>query len=232
MPSIKGLQKTTLVDFPPYLACTVFISGCNFRCGFCHNKDLVEDSEELKSISEKEIFEFLEKRKNVLSGVCITGGEPTLYKSLATFIKKIKDIGYNVKLDTNGYNPGILKDIIKKNILDYIAMDIKAPLEKYHKAANVKVDTEKIRRSIDLIKDSDIGHEFRITAVPGLHEEKDFESIGNLLKNTGKIAIQQFTPKNCMDEKFNNIKPFKSSDLERFKKIFQKYIKKVEIRNI
>src|SRR3989338_3543069 len=145
MASIKGLQKTTLVDFPTYIASTIFISSCNFKCGFCYNVDLVNDQKKLPIISEEEILQFLEKRKNVLDGVCITGGEPTLYKNLKNFIKKIKEIGYKIKLDTNGTNPLLLKELIDEKLVDYVAMDIKSSKEKYNKAAGVPVDMKKVQ---------------------------------------------------------------------------------------
>src|SRR3989338_1289419 len=192
MASIKGLQKTSLVDFPSCLACTVFISTCNFRCGFCYNVDLVDDSNKLKEYTEEDILKFLEKRKNVLDGVCITGGEPALYDNLRGFISKIKSRGFKVKLDTNGARPDILKSLIDDGLLDYIAMDIKSSKEKYSKAAGIKVDIDKIQESINLIRDSGVDYEFRTTVVPDFFSEEDAKSIGEWLKGSKKYALQQF----------------------------------------
>jgi len=140
MLTIKGLQKTTLVDYPNKVACTIFLPRCNFRCGFCYNKDLVIDYDRLPSIQEEEIINFLKEKKKWLDGVVFTGGEPTLHRELPNFIKKIKEMGFLVKIDTNGTNPKMLKELIDNNIVDYIAMDIKAPLEKYDKITGVNVD--------------------------------------------------------------------------------------------
>lgn len=231
MASIKGLQKTSLVDFPPYVSCTVFISGCNFRCGFCHNSSLVNDSKELKEITEDEIFKFLEKRKHVLDGVCITGGEPTLYKNLGNFIKKIKDKGYKVKLDTNGTNPKLLKELIDKKLLDYIAMDIKSSKEKYSKAAGVNVNLEEIERSIEIIKNSGVDYEFRTTVIPEFFTEKDALSIGKWMKGSKKYALQQFViTEATLDPKFMNTKPYDISRFEEFKRLLRPYFSEIEVR--
>jgi pyruvate formate lyase activating enzyme len=231
MASIKGLQKTSLVDFPPYLSCTIFISTCNFKCGFCYNVDLVKDSKEINEISEEEILKFLEKRKKVLDGVCITGGEPTLYKNLKEFVEKIKKLNYKVKLDTNGTNPKILKELIKEDLLDYIAMDIKSSKERYEKAAGCKVDLKKIQESIDLIRNSKLKYEFRTTIHPSIFDEKDALSIGKWLKNSKKYAIQQFTKKQTtLDPKFMKTKPYDIEELKRFKKLLKPYFDEVELR--
>ena len=144
---IKGLEKQTVLDYPGKLACTIFMFGCNFRCGFCHNPELIIDDGR-PEIKQDEVLDFLEKRRGFLDGVCITGGEPTLNNDLPDFISKIKSMGLSVKLDTNGTNPEMLEDLIKKDLVDYIAMDIKAPLESYDKIANVNVNKENIQRSV------------------------------------------------------------------------------------
>src|SRR3989344_5633428 len=136
---IKGLQKTSLIDYPPYTSCVVFLAGCDFRCPFCQNPDLILNPEKLETVKQEDFLEFLKKRKKWLDAVCISGGEPTLYEDLPEFIKKIKDLGYKVKIDTNGNNPNAIEELINKKLIDYVAMDIKAPLDKYSKAANAKV---------------------------------------------------------------------------------------------
>lgn len=229
--SIKGLQKTSVIDFPPYIACTVFISTCNFRCGFCYNADLVNDSKELREYSEQEILDFLESKKNVLDGVCITGGEPTLYKNLKEFISKIKEKGFKIKLDTNGTNPGILKELIDEKLLDYIAMDIKSSKNRYNDAAAVSVNIDNLNKSIGLIKNSNVDYEFRSTVVPGFFDENDVKSIGDWLKGSKKYVLQQFvSSKQMLDKSFEGKKPYEKGVLDKFKDIMQGYVQEVEVR--
>ena len=225
---IKGLQKTSLIDYSPYTSCVVFLAGCDFRCPFCQNPDLVLNPEKLDTIKKEDFFEFLKKRKKWLDGACITGGEPTLYKELPEFIKQIKDLGYKLKLDTNGNNPDMLKELVK--LADYVAMDIKSSLEKYDESAGVKVDIEKIKKSVEIIKNSGIDWEFRMTVVPALHSQEDFEKIGKWLKGAKRFFLQQFSNKICLDKSFEKITPFSKEDLEEFKVILSKYISKVEAR--
>ncbi len=225
---IKGLQKTSLIDYSPYTSCVVFLAGCDFRCPFCQNPDLVLNPEKLDTIKKEDFFEFLKKRKKWLDGACITGGEPTLYKELPEFIKQIKDLGYKLKLDTNGNNPDMLKELVK--LADYVAMDIKSSLEKYDESAGVKVDIEKIKKSVEIIKNSGIDWEFRMTVVPALHSQEDFEKIGKWLKGAKRFFLQQFSNKICLDKSFEKITPFSKEDMEEFKVILSKYISKVEVR--
>ena len=170
---IGGLQKVTLIDYPGKIACTVFCLGCNFRCGFCYNKELVlpEKTKSQIKIPEKEFFNFLKGRKNLLQGVTVSGGEPTIYEDLPDFIKKIKKLDYFVKLDTNGSNPEMLKDLIEKKLIDYVAMDIKAPLinTKYTQITGIKGILNKVKKSIKIIKNSGLDYEFRTTIVPTFH---------------------------------------------------------------
>ena len=151
---IAGLQKSSLIDYPEKIACIVFTQSCNFRCGYCHNPELFEQRKPL--ISTEAFFEFLKTRQNKLDGVVITGGEPTLQKDLNEFISEIKNLGFLVKLDSNGTNPNIIENLINKNLIDYVAMDIKAPLNKYEQITNTKVNTENIKKSINLILNSNI----------------------------------------------------------------------------
>lgn len=188
---ISGLQKLTLLDFPGYTACTVFTSGCNFRCPFCHNASLVRGEGE--EISEKEFFEFLEMRKGILGGVTVTGGEPTLQANIESFTAKISNLGYKVKLDTNGYNPKKLKELISGGNIDYIAMDIKSSRKGYGAASGIRnVKIEKIEESVNVIKESGIRYEFRTTAVKGIHTSKDFLEMGKWIGNVPRYFIQKF----------------------------------------
>ncbi len=225
---IKGLQKQTLLDYPDKLACTIFTFGCNFRCGFCHNPELVvEDGRE--EIKEDYILNFLKERKSFLDAICITGGEPTLNKDLPDFIKKIKDLGFLVKLDTNGTNPKMLKKLIEEKLLDYIAMDIKAPLEKYDSVANVEVNKDDIKESVELIKNFP-NYEFRTTVVPGLFSEEDAKSIGRWIRGSKKFYIQQFRGIKTLDKKFVDMKSFSKEKLEKFCNILKPFFEKCEIR--
>ncbi len=229
---IKGLQKTTLIDYPDKVACTIFLPRCNFRCGFCYNKDLVLDYDSLPTLSEEDVLHFLEKKKKWLDAVVFTGGEPLLHKELPSFIKKIKEIGFLVKIDTNGTNSKMLKELIDNKLVDYVAMDIKAPLEKYDKIVGVKVDKEKIQESVNILKNGCIDSELRLTCVPTLHTKEDIEKIGKWLKGNKKMFIQQFQPKEKMiDKSLLNVKPFSKEELLGFKKMLSKYIGRVEIRD-
>ena len=190
---ICGYQKTTLLDYPEHVAATIFTGGCNFRCPFCHNADLLLKKSGDSPVSEEEILAFLKKRKNVLSGVCITGGEPTLQPDLKDFIIKARDLGYKIKLDTNGYRPDVILSLLAENLLDYIAMDIKAGLSNYAKVSGIpNLDTSKIMESISIIENSGINYEFRTTVVKELHSRQDFLEITEMLSSSSPYFIQSF----------------------------------------
>lgn len=188
---ISGIQKLTLLDFPGKTACTIFCYGCNFLCPFCHNALLVTEKAE-SFIDEEEIFSFLRKRQGILDGVCVTGGEPTLQKDLKSFLKRIKDMGFAVKLDTNGYKPDLLKEIIDEGLCDYVAMDIKNTPEKYALTVGKTIDTEKILQSISILKEGKIPCEFRTTVVKDFHREEDITEIAELLRGDIPFFLQQF----------------------------------------
>lgn len=188
---IAGLQKLTLLDYPGNIAAIIFTKGCNFNCGYCQNSSLIlNDGEEL--ISEAEVFNYLEKRRKILDAVVISGGEPTIQKDLKSFIIKIKNMGFKVKLDTNGYNPNLLEELINENLLDYVAMDIKADLNNYEKVACKKININNILRSINLLKESKIDYEFRTTVIKGIHDINTLESILNIIGRDSKYYIQNF----------------------------------------
>ncbi len=189
--NIYGLNKTTLLDYPGHVAATIFTGSCNFRCPFCQNGDLVLNPTSQPSFQEEEIFSFLNKRKTILSGVCITGGEPTLQKDLPMFIKKIKDLGYLVKLDTNGYRPDVLKQLLDSNLLDMVSMDIKSCPSNYAIAAGLSsIDLEKINTSILLLLRGTISYEFRTTVVEELHNENTFFEISDWINHANSYALQ------------------------------------------
>lgn len=190
---IFGLQKLTLLDFPGRLACTVFLGGCNFRCPFCHNATLVKSPGECERISEEEFFSFLDGRRGKLTGVCITGGEPTLYPELPTFINRIRAMGFAVKLDTNGTDPDMLEALIDSRAVDYVAMDIKASRENYARVAGVPgLDTADVERSVEILLSGKVDFEFRTTVVRPYHTLEDMKKIGEWIKGAKKYFLQSF----------------------------------------
>ncbi len=233
---LGGLQKLTLLDYPGKVAATVFTAGCNFRCPFCHNPELVLSSRFTVSVGdntlEKDFFAFLEKRQGKLDGVCITGGEPTLQNDLIAFITKIKKMGFLVKLDSNGSRPDVLRKLLRRKMVDYLAMDIKSSLPNYDRACNMKVDLERIKLSVDLIKNSGIDYEFRTTVVPGLHQEDDFIEIADWLKGSKRYVLQKYqdSGKILDDTLREKIEHFDNFDLEKIRRKIKGKIKEILIR--
>lgn len=190
---IEGMQKLTLLDFPGQVACTLFAHGCNLRCPFCHNAGLVVRKPE-DEISKDELAAFLNKRKGLLDGICLTGGEPLLQRDAKEFIAFLRSFGFKIKLDTNGAFPERLKEIIDDRLVDYIAMDIKSSPEGYAKATGIQdIDIEPFKTSVALIMSSGIDYEFRTTAVKGIHTAADFEGIAEWIKGAKRYYIQRFT---------------------------------------
>ena len=228
---ILGLQKTTLLDFPGKVASTIFTGGCNFRCSYCHNRDLVFPPADVLSYSEEEIFEHLTAKKKVLDGVCITGGEPTLHRDLPEFIGKIKDLGLLVKLDSNGTNPEMLRLLIDQGLVDYIAMDIKHTKEKYNSIAampNFRLDL--IEESVELLKNSAIDYEFRTTIMKECHQAQDMEDIGKWLQGAKAYYLQSYKES---EQVINPIfSPHSKEDLEKFVEILKTYIPNTSIRGV
>ncbi len=193
MIKIKGLQKLTLLDFPERIAATVFLGGCNFRCPFCHNASLVLPDRLGEDISEESFFAFLASRRGRLSGVCVSGGEPTLYKSLPEFLGKIKEMGFATKLDTNGYNPDMLEHLLDERLVDYVAMDIKNSRERYSESVGIsELDITKIEKSAELLMNGSVPFEFRTTVCRELHTEDDIRKIGEWLSGEEKFYLQSF----------------------------------------
>lgn len=228
---ILGLQKTTLLDYPGKIASTIFTGGCNFKCPFCHNKDLVIPPVDVMAYSEGEIFEHLKSKKKVLDGVCITGGEPTLHKDLPIFINKIKDMGLLVKLDSNGTNPDMLETLINNGLVDYIAMDIKHTKEKYNSIACMpNFDIATIEASVELLKQESVPYEFRTTMMKECHEASDVEEIGQWLQGARAYYIQSYK------ESAQVINPIFSAHspetLKSFVDILKKYIPNTNLRGI
>lgn len=226
-----GLQKLTLIDYPGKVAATIFTVGCNFLCPFCHNPELVSPKKikEQTKISEQEILDFLAKRQGLLEAVCITGGEPTLFPDLPEFIKKIKNMGFLVKLDSNGSNPRMLEDLLAEGLVDFIAMDIKAPLEKYKKVAGERIKLADIQRSTELVRQAP-DYEFRTTVLPALHSSKDILSIGRWLQGSRKYYLQQFKPTKTLDAAFMGAKPFDWKKIGELRALLEIFFDKVEVR--
>lgn len=225
---LAGLQKTTFIDYPDKIACIIFTQGCNFRCGYCHNPELFESKEPVLSVPA--FFEFLNKRKGKLDGVVITGGEPTLHKDIKEFIQQIKTLGFLVKLDTNGTRPDILQELLNENLLDYIAMDIKAPLTKYKDITQVDVDTNIIKKSIDLIMNSDVDYEFRTTVVKSQLSQEDFEIIGKTIKGAKRYYLQEFIPTKILDEKLMTEKSYSHDEFKKICESLKKYVQFCDFR--
>lgn len=248
---IAGLQRSSLIDYPAELSAVIFTQGCSFRCVYCHNPELVNPKLFGKPLTEEEIFNFLEKRKKQLDAVVITGGEPTIHNDLPDFIRKIKKMGYKVKLDTNGSNPEMLELLIKEKLVDYIAMDIKAPLElksqisnlksqnhrakskiknKHEKIADVKVDLEKIRKSVKLIIDSNIKYEFRTTVVKSLLSFDDVLEIAKDINGAELYFIQKFIPSKTLKRGMMKEKTYENEEFEELKQKAESYVKKCLVR--
>ncbi len=224
---IGGVQKTSLLDFPDKISAIVFTQGCNFRCGYCHNPELIVKRNEPVWTSSG-FFDFLNTRKGKLDGVVITGGEPCLQIDLIDFIKEIKAMGFIVKLDTNGTFP----DKLQKSLpyIDYVAMDIKAPLDKYSEISRVNVNSENIQKSIDIIMSSGIDYEFRTTVVKSQLSYDDFAKIGELIKGAKKYYLQKFVPSKTLDEKLMNEKTYSDLEFVNIKILLNNYINNVIIR--
>lgn len=228
---IAGLQKTSLLDYPGKVSAILFTQGCNFRCPFCYNPNLVTHISKKDIISEKKIFDFLAKRQKTLDAVVITGGEPTLHDDLPEFIQRIKKLGFLVKLDTNGTNPKMLKELIKSKLIDYIAMDVKAPLLKYSKVVNMKVKALKIRKSIKLIMASGLPYEFRSTIMPALHSDKDLIKMAKLIKGARAYYLQKFIPTGSLNnQEFNNFKSFTDKQMKELCQLVKPYVNKCATR--
>lgn len=228
---IQGLQKLTLLDYPGFVACTVFLSGCNFRCPFCHNASLVTHVDPGQDIPEEEVMAFLKKRSAVLDGVCITGGEPLLEHSLESFIRTVKELGYKIKLDTNGSNPERLRRLIESGLIDYVAMDIKNTPEKYGMTIGIEgFDTAKIRESVKYLLSGAVEYEFRTTVVREFHKREDFEKIGKWISGAEHYYLQAF--KDSGDLIQNGLHGYIPDIMKQALEIVRKYVPAAELRGV
>ncbi len=232
MVEIKGLEKFSPKDFPGYISSTVFLGGCNFRCPFCHNSDLVLRPEILPTLPLDYFLSFLDSRKGWLEGICISGGEPLLHDDLETLLILIKDRNLLVKIDTNGSFPSRLEDLIQKKLVDHIAMDVKAPLARYQEVTRAAVNEEDIVRSVDIIKNSGLGYVFRTTLVPGLVGPEDIKQICQMLNGAKIFQLQQFVPLNTLDSHYLQKKPYRREEVQGLAKIAEPYFSEVRIEGI
>lgn len=230
---IGGIQKMSLIDYPGKIAAIVFTIGCNFRCSFCYNFEIVmnKNIKEIQKISENEFFDFLKTRVKKLEAVCITGGEPTLQKDLVSFIKKIKELGFLVKLDTNGTDPKILKELIDKKMVDYVAMDVKQDLvsDKYDKITQVKVDLKNIKKSIKLLLLGRVDYEFRTTVATGITKE-DLINISKFIFGAKRYYLQDFKDAKVLNPKCLKKDWLKKDDLEKIAEICERNVKICKVR--
>lgn len=227
---IGGLQKLSLLDFPKKIAATLFTQGCYFRCHYCHNAELVLSKKFNRPILESEVLQFLNSRKGKLDGVVISGGEPTMQIDLPLFIKKVKDLGFLVKLDTSGIDPGKLSYLINSKLIDYVAMDFKAPWDKYPIVTCKNVDIDKLKQSTQIILNSSIAHEFRTTVVKGLHTFDDILEILKSINGADLYALQKFVPSSTLNPNFKRYTTLDESILLEIKKEAEKYVKECVIR--
>lgn len=228
---IIGFIETSLLDWDGHIVASIYLSGCNFRCPYCHNKNVVLNPDSFDEVPLEHIESYISENKDFLDGIVVSGGEPTMHEDLPDLLKKIKRTGLKVKLDTNGTNPDMLGSLISENLVDYIAMDVKAPLnQKYSDIAGVEVKLDNIKRSIDLIEASGIDYEFRTTIVPILLSEDDILSIISELSGSKKYALQQFRPDYTLDPALSELKPYQSEIIMNLADSAQKTIKTVTIR--
>lgn len=224
-----GLAKLTLLDYPDKVACTVFTVGCNFRCPFCHNATLV-DGYDYQPLTEEEILEFLSKRKSVLEGMCLTGGEPLIHQGVADFLAKVKAMGYCVKLDTNGSNPKLLKQLVQDKLVDYVAMDIKNSPSMYSQTVGANVDMQAIFQSVDFLKQGTVRYEFRTTVTGNLHNEQCIEDIGKWLQGVPNWYLQKFVDSGNLIDVFAT--GCDDDTMKKYLAIARKYVVNAQLRGI
>ena len=225
-----GLQRLSLIDYPGKLCATIFTAGCNFRCPYCYNEDIVLDYPAMPKIPEDKIIEFLHPRLGFLDGVCVTGGEPTIHRELPKFLGRLKSIGSLVKLDTNGSRPKALAYVMEKGLVNYIALDVKVPLGRYEETVRYRVKPEGLRETIKLIRRSGVDHEFRTTVVPGLLDGDDLEEIAMTLAGSKRYVLQQFRPGKTLCPDFKDVKPYSEAEMRQFRDRVAPYFAETGLR--
>jgi pyruvate formate lyase activating enzyme len=226
---IKGIEKFSSRDFPGHISSTVFLGGCTFRCPYCHNADLVLRPETIPSMAADYFLSYLDGRKGWLEAICFTGGEPLLHEDIEDLIRVVRERGLLVKLDTNGSFPDRLEALLALGLLDWVAMDVKAPLERYREVTRSTIDVERVVRSTDVIRASGVKHTFRTTVVPGLVGKDDVVKIGEWLNGAEHYLIQQFVPQTTIDPAFLEVKPFSRSELGEIVAAARPYFGEVRI---
>ena len=230
---IKVMTEPSYLDWEGKILTTLYLSNCNFQCPFCHNWELIETPEKFDTIPIVEVMRHLRSNHDFLDGVCITGGEPTIYPELPKLIEQVKETGLRVKLDTNGTQLELLNELIEYGLISYIAMDIKAPLdERYNKLAGVKVDMAALKKCIQLIMDSGLDYEFRTTVVPTLLTEDDILDMAKSLAGAKKYVLQQFVPKNARAKALRDIEPYDAKTMNTLRDSAKEYINKVFLRGL
>jgi len=228
---IGGLQRFSLIDYPGKICAIVFTQGCNFRCPYCHNPELVEKNHTgNEAVEQDEVLSFLEARRGKLEAVTITGGEPLLHSDIGEFLASLKSLGYAVKLDTNGSFPSRLEEIVRSGSVDYIAMDVKAPISKYELVVRKRIDTDHILASIGLIMNSGLGYEFRTTVVKPLLEEDDFFAIGKIIQGSRLYVLQRFVPSKLLDDRFMDAETYSDDELGAIQHHMDAYVEECLIR--
>ena len=232
MVEIKGLEKFAPLDFPGYISATVFLGGCNFRCPFCHNSDLVLRPQALDTLPLDYFITFLDSRKDWLEAVCVSGGEPLIEEDLDVLLRVIKDRNMLVKVDTNGSRPERLADIVAARLVDYIAMDVKAPLHRYKQVTRSDVSEDDIVRSIEVVRTSGLPYTFRTTLVPGLVGERDLLEIAQMLHRAKRFQIQQFSRRNPVDKIFSQVEPYPEEEINRLAGLVKPYFDEVRVEGV
>jgi len=231
MPRIAGFNRTSLLDWDGCVTAVIYLPSCNFRCPFCHNRELVLTPEVYEDVPLEFVEDYISENREFLDGIVITGGEPTIHRDLPELVKRIKALGMKVKLDTNGTNPEMLKDLIDAGLIDYVAMDLKAPLDEgYDDLAGAKVDLSKVKRSIEIIMGSGIDYEFRTTMVPILLKPEDYERMAAYIGTARKMALQHFSPRNTIDPNLSVVKPLDDGKVRAIAERCKPYVRKLVIR--
>ncbi len=227
---IGGLQKTTLLDFPDRLACIVFTRGCNFRCPYCYNTELISLPDYKEEENTDFFWEFLESRKNILDGVCITGGEPLLQRDLPEFIRKIREKGFQVKLDTNGSFPERLEELLRQGLVEYVALDVKISPEEYDALSGFPGSRERVKASLEILRNGSIPFECRTTLVPRFHSKKTLANLGTWIQGVPLWVLQRFRQGKTLDPSLAKERSFRSTEMEAFREIAISYAAKVLLR--
>ncbi|MEW6069597.1 MAG: anaerobic ribonucleoside-triphosphate reductase activating protein [Candidatus Thermoplasmatota archaeon] len=229
---IKAIVETSFLDWDGKISTVVFVPECNFHCPYCQNWQLIEHPEKFEEVSFEKIKEFLLERKGFIDGVCITGGEPTLYEDLPEFAGALKNLGFGIKLDTNGSIPEMIEKLIKAQLVDYVALDFKAPFEKYNLVTGANAPIHSIKESVSILMNSNIDYEFRTTLVPTLLDENDVLEIARYIKGCKRYVLQQFVPQQARSERLGGLQPYRKEKFEKIAEEARKFIKEVKLRGV